>query len=171
MSERTGSSRQVAVTAFSLAFGVLAAWITFRWWLVGRIPENWPRWSTWITDVEVHSLRARWGWDLAFLFCLLSALLTTPFWRGRPFRGSSFGSATLSALLVAASALVVILLPALIVGGWLNSIFPFDRVDHWKLVSLLPALILSGWVVGLVFLAWRNRRVANHLAGGSARSG
>lgn len=106
------------------------------------------------TDVEIHSLQIRWGWDLwsFVLFALVAAIVQAR------RRRSIFVPAGLSAALAMGLALGMAYYPALTLSGRMSSPFGgLDRAFH-ESIAFAAVVILALGVVMTLLIVLRNRR-------------
>jgi hypothetical protein len=98
------------------------------------------------TDVEIHSLSIRWGWDLALLVILAVIVATVQVRRRRPV----FVPVIVSSTLTAALAIGMAYYPALTLSGRLSS--PFTGVNRSLHESIAFAVVATVVVAALAML-------------------
>ena len=104
------------------------------------------------TDVEIHSLHFRWGWDLV-LFVLLAAVVATL----QKLRNRNvFVPAALATIIAAALSIGMVAYPALTLSGRLSS--PFTGVNRTINESIAFAIVVTLALVSVVVLLARAHR-------------
>jgi hypothetical protein len=104
------------------------------------------------SDVEIHSLRFRWGWDLAVFVLFAAAVAVVQKLR----RQAVLVSTISSTLLAAGLSIGMVVYPALTLSGRMSS--PFTGVDRSINESIAFAVVVTLTLVSVVVLLSRAHR-------------
>jgi hypothetical protein len=105
-----------------------------------------------VSDVEIHSLRFRWGWDLA-VFVLFAAVVAVV---QKLRRRAMLMPTIVSTLLAAGLSIGMVMYPALTLSGRMSS--PFTGVDRSINESIAFAVVVTLTLVSVVVLIARAHR-------------
>jgi hypothetical protein len=105
-----------------------------------------------LPDVEIYSLRFRWGWDLSafVLFAAVAAIIQ------KVRRRRVLVPITATTLLAAALSIAMVIYPALTLSGRMSS--RFTGVDRWINESIAFAAVVALALVSAIVLLSRAQR-------------